>query len=363
MTAEYELYVYRRTGELAHRLTDFRRLEYIVEVNAPGVCVFDVRGDHPVIATLEPDCPIEVWRRDAAAGLDWYRDFEGLFVDEERFADNDGHDAFRAICPGKLDLLGREIVAWPAATADRSMFNATPAEFIAKTLVEYNATAAATAANGRVYTTDVARVSVATSEVQGNTLTVYCAWRNLLEVLQEVARLGGGDFDLVSDGNLGYEWRWFVGQRGADRSATVRFALQYNNMANPVLRRGRLAEKTRVVAGGQGEGDARALAVRTGPTYDAGNNSKTVFLNASQYTTLAGVEYAGDVRLDELRARDELSFTVLQAPGTRYGQHYAVGDLVTGYYQGITATKKIVKATVTVEPARGESISIETVDV
>lgn len=365
MSAEYELYLYDAAGQLVWRLNDFRRLEYIVEVNAPGVCVFDVRGDHPVISVLEPDGRVEVWRRDQEAGLNWYKDFEALFVDEERFADNDGHSVFRAICPGKLDLLAREIVAWPAATPDRSTFDAKPAEYIAKRLVEYNATAAATTINGRVYTTDLARLSVAASEVQGNTLTVSCAWRNLLETLRDVARMGGGDFDLVSTGALAWEWRWFVGRRGQDRAATVRFALQYNNMASPVLRRGRLAEKTRVVVGGQGEQDARTLVVRTGPTYNAGHNSKTVFYNASQYNTEAGLAYAGDVRLDELRARDTLSFTVLQVPSTRYGLHYAVGDLVTGYYQGITATKKISKATIAVEGGSRqiERIAIETVDV
>lgn len=367
MSVEYEVYVYDRTGALRRRVSDFRRLQYIVEVNAPGVAVLDVRGDHPVIADLEADGAVEVRRRDLAAGPAWYADFRGLFVDEERFADNDGHSVFRAVCPGKLDLLAREIVAWKAGTADRNVFDAKPAEYIAKRLVEYNATDAATVANGRVYTTDLARITVAGSEVQGATLTVACAWRNLLEVLQEVARLGGGDFDLVSTGPLSWEWQWFAGQRGVDRSATVRFALQYNNMAQPALKRGRLSEKTRVVAGGQGEQDARTVVVRTGANYDAGCNSKTVFHNASQYSTTAGLAYAGDVRLDELRARAELSFGVLQVPSTRYGLHYQVGDLVTGYYQGVTAVKKISKATVTVAPDAGgqqvEQIAIETVDV
>jgi phage terminase large subunit-like protein len=42
--------------------------------------------------------------------------------------------------------------------------------------------------------------------------------------------------------------------------------------------------------------------------------------------------------------------------------HYFLGDLVTGYFEGITATKQISAVTVTFAPGsdRAETISVET---
>lgn len=102
--------------------------------------------------------------------------------------------------------------------------------------------------------------------------------------------------------------------------------------------------------------------VRTGLNYDAGDNSKEVFYPATQYTTTDGLEAAGDIRLDELRARDELTWEVIQTPACLYGRDYFLGTLVTGYYEGITATKQMSAALVTYEPGndRDETIVMET---
>ena len=71
----------------------------------------------------------------------------------------------------------------------------------------------------------------------------------------------------------------------------------------------------------------------------------------------------GDRELDTLKRRDVLTFDVLQIPSTRYGLHYGLGDLVTGYYQGISATKKIQRVTVSLDTNGEESIRVELTDV
>jgi hypothetical protein len=87
-----------------------------------------------------------------------------------------------------------------------------------------------------------------------------------------------------------------------------------------------------------------------------------VFYPATQYTTAAGLQAAGDVRLDELRARDDLTWDVIQTPGSLYGVHYFLGDLVTGLFQDISATKQISAVTVTYAPSsdKAETIQAET---
>lgn len=365
MATEYAIVIKSRDGTCQNILTGqtngFRWVSYKAEVNAVGLLMFDLDASHSAIANLEQDGQIEVWRRDAANGVDWYVDFEAFFVDEERRADDDGLTTFRAICPGQMDLLAREVVAWPANTDDRSLFSSVAASTIMTALVQYNATSDATTGNGRILTSDQTNITCESDAAAGNTLTFACAQQPLIEALQDVARIGNRDFWLERTGAQAWTFRTAT-YLGTDRSSSVTFALNYGNMSNPILRRNRLNEKTVVIVGGQGVEDDRSFEVRTGTNYNATYNSKVVFCPATQYTTSAGLQAAGDVRLDELRARDDLTWDIIQTPGSLYGVHYELGDLVTGYFQGVTATKQITSVTVTYAPGndRAEVIQAET---
>lgn len=365
MATEYAIAIKSRAGAIKNVLTGqdngFRWLSYKKEVNGVGLLMFDLGSSHAAIDNLEQDGQVEVWRRDAANGVDWYVDFETLFVDEERRANDDGLTTFRAICPGQMDLLAREVVAWPANTANKSLFESVVASTIMTALVQYNATSDATTANGRIRTSDQTNITCEADAAAGNTITFACAHQPLIEALQDVARVGDRDFWLDRTGDQAWTFRT-ANYLGTDKSSTVTFALNYGNMSNPVLRRNRLNEKTVVIVGGQGVEDDRTFETRTGTNYNATYNSKVVFYPATQYSTSAGLQAAGDVRLDELRARDELTWDIIQTPGSLYGVHYDLGDLVTGYYEGVTATKQITSVTVTYAPGndRAEVIQVET---
>lgn len=366
MAADYAIVIKSRAGIARQVLSGqeggFRQLIYTKIVNDIGLLTFDLDAGHDAIDDLEQDGQIEVWRSDADNDVDWYVDFEALFVDEERRASDDGNSIYRAICPGQLDFLAREPVAWPANTANRSLFAGVKASKVMIDLVTYNAvTASATTANGRIVNTGIANITCEADDNDGNTITFACAEQPLLEALQDVARIGNRDFYLVRTGAQAWQFRT-DNYLGDNRSSSVTFALNFGNMSNPVLRRNRLGEKTRVIVGGQGVDDDRTFVVRTGTNYNATYNSKTVFYPATQYTTTDGLNAAGDVRLEELRAKDDLSWDIIQTPGSLYGVHYFHGDLVTGYFQGVTATKQITKVTVSFAPGsdRAENIAVET---
>lgn len=367
--ADYAIVIKSRAGATLRVLTGdaggFRQLSYRKELNGVGELQFDLDAGHEAIADLEQDGQVEAWRWDAANNITAYADFEALFVGEERFADDDGNSVFRAICPGQMDFLTREVVAWPANTANRTLFTSAKAETILKTLATYNVVAAsATTANGRIRTTDLANISVQADAAGGSTLTYACAHKPLLEALQDVARIGDRDFWLTRTGAQAWEFRT-AQYLGTDRSTSVVFALNFGNMSNPVLRRSRQTEKTVVIVGGDGVDSARDFVVRTGPNYNAAYNSKVLFYPATQYSTTDGYNAAGDVRLDELRARDDLTWEPIQTPGSLYGVHYFVGDLVTGYYEGVTATKQMIVANVTYAPSddNPEVIRMETANI
>lgn len=368
MAVEYAIVIKTRAGLPQYVLTGdengFRQLSYKKQLNDVGLLIFDLDSDHPAIANMERDGQVEVWRRDIANGLDWYSDFETLFVDEERHADDDGDSVFQAICPGNLDFLARELVAWPDNVDNRSLFTGKKASYVMVTLATYNVTSSASTANGRIYTTDLANITVEADDDSGNVMTYACAKMPLLEALQDVARIGDRDFYLVRTGAQSWQFRT-DNYLGTNRSATVIFALNYGNMSNPILRRNRLNEKTRVLVGGQGTEDTRTYVVRTGTNYNATYNSKAVFLPATEYSDSNGLNAVGDVRLDELRAKDDLQWDVIQTPGSLYGLHYFFGDLVTGFYEGVTATKQISEVDVTFAPGsdRAETVQISTISI
>lgn len=379
MPATYELRIRNRAGTLTDIVTGgggspsgevrsgYRKLSYTKRVNQPGLCEFIVRADHPLIANLEEDSQIEVWRKDDTYGIDWYQDFGGFFVDEIiRNTDNTDQGEFVGYAVGYNDLLTREIVAYKANTANRNTFTSTEVETIAKTLVTYNATAAGTTGDGRIRNTEAwaANVTVQSDAAAGPTIDYRCAWRNLHTVLLELSDLGQGDFDMVKTGAQAWQFRWYDGQLGTDRTNEVVFSMRRGNMANPELRRNRRNEATVAIVGGIGGESARDVVSRTGPNYNSLFNARTVFVQASQFSTTDGLNAAGDARLEELRARDSLTFRVIQTPANAYGEHFFLGDLVTARFYDFNRAQKIEQIEVVVEPnaKQIERIAIETVN-
>lgn len=366
MAAEYKLHISTPEGVLRHIVTDVLALAYSKEVNGPGAIMFVLKAEHTAINTLVErgapvlDCLVEVQRRDVANGLAaWTVDMWGLFRTYEWQIDQNAHETFTAVCVGPLALLQRCLISYPAGTASRNVFSAEQAETIAKTLVQYNATASGTTGDGRTHNVPLTQITLEADSARGQVLDFSCAWRNLLAALVDVGRASGCDFDLVRVGSS-WEFRWYVGQLGNDRRATVQFSLAHGNMAQPRLTVGALRAPTVAVVGGAGQEDARLLVVRTGRDYEALHNSAEVFADARQYSTEAGLRAVGDARLDEEEAREQLTFVVLQTPATTYGVHYNLGDLITAQYRETNTIKQIVRVGVELRDGR-DYITIEMV--
>jgi hypothetical protein len=361
MATDYKIRIYDTSGVLQAEFVDFLTLAYSKVVNDPGLGTFVISGENPAIDLLTDKSQVEFWRRNREQDIDWTCDFYGLYREPDRRGARPG--VFTATCPGQMSLLSRRIVAWKAGTNNRSKFIAAPAETVMKTLVDYNAAANATTANGRERAGVIGGITVEADGGGGNTVDWYCAYENLLESLQGLASIGGGDFDLVKTAAAAWQFRWYTGQLGTDRSSSVVFSLGYDNMSDPRFRTRRLGEKSAAIVGGQGEGAARAIAVRTGANYSAANDIE-VFVDARDVSTVEGLETRGDQALAMLRALDEFDFDVLQTAASAYGKHYGLGDLVTAVspYSGLGIVRKIRRVTVAVS-RRGEQIGVETADV
>lgn len=367
MTASYEVRIYSPAGVAMERLlgssgdgttnvnAGWLGLSYAKGVNEIGTGAFSINVDSGALDALQVDgdpildAQVEFWRRDDENGIEPYCDFFGFQRDRHYDTDEDGTTTYTALLEEQSDYLRRSIVSYRANVANRSLFSAVATETILKTLVTRNATSAGTTADGRDNNVDAwgAFISVAADTAAGTSQTLSCMGDILYEVVQRVANAGGLDFSLVKTGARAWQFRT-AALLGTDRSASVTFALQYGNMRNPSLHSNRRSEKTRVIVGGQGVDTARAMRTRTGANYHATTNSYELFHNGSQYTTNAGLDSAGDERLEELRARDTLSFDVIQVPSTLYGLHYFLGDKTSAYVLGKSYVPQIRRVQVSV---------------
>ena len=167
----------------------------------------------------------------------------------------------------------------------------------------------------------------------------------MLDQLQAIAQIAAGDFDLIKTGAQTWQFRFYAGQRGTDRSATVTFALELGNMAAPVYRYMRLVEKTVAVVGGQDTGVNRAVVTRTGTDYSAANDIE-LFVDGRSDDSTAKLNARGDSALDKAQARNAFSYKVLQTPASLYGLHYFLGDLVKAKYKAINVTKQVYAVSV-----------------
>ena len=359
MSDAYQLRLYDATGDLQAVLTDFRKLVYTRRVDAAGAVQFTLAGDHAILSSIADKWRVQVQRQ--PAGGAWRTEGWFLFRDEQ-WHHGDNGSTFVAYCPGILSVLGWRIVNWAAGTANRSDFSSTRAETIAKTLVTYNAAVSATTGNGRKRNGTINGVTVQADGAGGNILDWRCHGKNLLETLQELALVGVGDFDLIPSSPTAYEFRWYDGQRGTDRSATVTFAMPLGNMAEPSFYLTRSTERTVAAVYGQGEGSDRDYVTRTGTNYAAGNDSE-LYVDAKDIEKgqTAALRARGDAKLAEVEARPLFQFKALQAPATMYGIHYDVGDLVTAInpFNSDSYTVQVKAVTVTLEADGAEKIDVE----
>ena len=361
MTSDLKVRWFNTSGVMQAENTDYLSLAYTRGVNRPGIASITYAGNHNLITTVADKWRFEVWRRDTAHSLDWTREFDGIFRAIDLHGTAPG--IAELICPGAMHMLIWRHVLWYAGTADRSAFSSEKAETILKTLVTYNTTSSASTANGRLRDGDLSVISVQADGAGGNTISHYCSWAQLLDTLQDVATVAGGDFDLVKTAVNAWEFRWYVGQLGTDRSATVTFADGLGNMGNPRYIENHIKEKTVALAAGKGEGAERESEIRTSGDYHVSTNNIEMFADARNVAegNTVGLQAVADKKLDELKLRSEFTFDVLQTPATIYGVHYVLGDLVSvvNPFSESKETKKIDTVTVVQESGGGVSIKVE----
>lgn len=326
MTTDYRLDLYDDAGDLDAVITDFSDLSYTKIVNHAGLMQFQLRGDHPVLERIQDKWFAYVYRR--PAGYYWACDFVGILQNEEW--NYDEKPVYVATCPGLLSMLRWRHNLYYSNQNNLTKFNAVPAETILKRLVDYNCAVNATVVNGRMRDGAIPGVVIEADLGRGNVLDSYCAWKNIVEIMEEIAPVAGGDYEMITNSSGAYEFRFYPGQLGTDRRGTVIFSLERGNMGNPAYTHKHSDEKTVALVGGQGEMLSRQTGLAYGANYGVSNDIE-LFVDARDIETgkAQALIDRGLEKLAEVQSRETFMFDVLQTQSSKYGVDYFLGDLVT----------------------------------
>lgn len=365
MPVEYRIDWKSAAGVKLAEITDYRTATVAKQVNDPGRVEVALRADHPLCSQLADKQQVEVWRRWPELGLDWYLFHGAIFRDEVWETLEDGQQIVTLGCPGQLAILDWSLNAYAAGTANKTVWTSVRAETLMKQLVTNNCTSSATTGNGRDRTRLTAgalngvTIAVQADAGGGNLVSYESARGNVLAELKRVWDLGaGGDFDLIKTGAAAWEFRFYAGQRGTDRSASVTFSTDYGTMGRPKLTINRTSERTAAIVAGQGQKGARVVRTRTGANYVAASNDVEVLVDGRNAATTAALDSLGDKKLSELRSRAKLSFTPLQTPARLLDRDYTLGDKVASRFRSLTFTHQIWAIQAALAPGRDEELSI-----
>jgi len=359
MAAEYQVVLYSPSGIKQAQITNFYDLTYTNRRNSVGICQFELDYDIPLATSITDRWFVEVYRRNAVQGVDWYCDFYGIVRSVEKKLES-GRMRVAVKAYSLLHLLEWRIIAYCADTEGQSRFSSCPSDKIMKDLVRYNATASATTAEGRARDGEIrtASITIQPGNTSGSIVSWSGAWEILLPNLQQLADVGGGDFDLIKTASTTYDFRFYANQRGVDRSESFQFSSTYDNMSNVSFLLDRSDEKTVAIVGGRGQSASRSVLVLTGSSYGASNDIE-VFVNATGGCTITYYIDTACAELVDRKAGYKLSFTPVQTSNTYYGLNYTWGDKVKATFEGTSVCMLVDAVTVSVDQDGSEGIEVE----
>lgn len=368
---QYQARILNGSDEVTAIYTDFTALYYKKAVNQIGMAILTVPEDHPIIATLTDDLLLEIYisYRNAVDivshySITWSKDFMCLYRDYQIATDEDGNRYYLLYFPGIMDILSRNVIAYGAGVNDKTQWTLQHLDIIADDMVRWNCTPDATTINGRLRDASIIRSLEAGGFFAASPIVDFTASnKNVLEALQEIANIGGFDFDIERDNSVPGNMLFteYQNQLGTDRSTTVIFDPALDNVAKANLSGDRLREKTVAIVGGVGTGTGRDYSIRTGANQSASNDYE-IFIDARTSTT-AELPTIGDARLSELQAKRQLDFEIAPSLGLIYKRDYGLGDLVTGSFGDYSATKKIHTVEVRFDQDQLAAVRIELEDV
>lgn len=377
MQPRYQIRVRDTSGILVAQVDDYETINIEHIVNSGGYAAIYLPQDSINADVFGLDYLVEIWRSVQDEGIDWYMEYIGLHRTSVWQTFETGKSLYSEYSEGLCDLLKRRIIAYYSGTSytDKNDFS----ETVMKEFVQENAGSSATSPP-RISDGVISNLVVAVSGGAGANWSGAKAWRNLHDVLKEIAETTNFYFDvelLTQPGvsPVGFLFQTYEGLRGTDRretgldpstglnaagNAPIVFALEYGNIKTVVYSENRGDEVTAVYALGQGEGDARMVGYQEDATAIADSrwNKRETSRNSNSEKFYDDVVNTAKNILQERRKIIDFNFSVIQIPGYLYGKDYTWGDIVTGKYLNFRRDLMIERSQLVVNSDSGETITI-----
>lgn len=358
MAPQYTIFIRTSAGALSANLTAMIGVKISRVLNAFDIAQTVITGSDPNAGYITYGAIVEIYRRDIAAGVPNQREFAGVIYNTKTTIKEVTTISFMAV--GFEILLQNRIIAYFANVANRSVFTAQPAETVMKTLFNYNAGSLATTANGRFLNGAITGATTAATTGAGNTVSVGVAGQNLLSAMQKIQEIAGGDFAVIYSAPAAFEFVWYTGQRGTDRSATVIFSTATGTIGELAIEQPRINDFNAVIVAGAGNESARMIATRPA-SLPTGFDLREQWVDARNgQNTITALQNVGNVELG-IAAKNRVTYSaqILQTPAMRYGVEYFIGDLVSVYTGSGTVTQKVSAVALSMDSQGREQIQIE----
>ena len=377
---------------------DFKFLQIRREINKPGYYQMILDHTDKNFNNLELDSLMKFER--SPFGGRTYTEFWGLHRTVVKSQFSTGLGQYSSFGRGLLDLLNRRIIAnyadiEIASSGTPNCGGLATAQRVDRALLRYvqqHAASLATTGNGRLSNGVTHRLQagyhVISNPDMGALYTGENAWRNLLQVIQELSEFSHAR-SIVGDGDP-YEFYmttdneddlWFLLSQGGigrdktesndDGAKPVIFSRGMGNTEDLWVSYTRSEEINRVFALGDGDGAGRNVTITSAsnkiPTSFGGTDASDTSVynlieasrNATGETSSAALNSFGAAELYKNKAEPSATFIPYQMEPFRYGRDYSIGDKITIKHEEFSVDLRIKAVELLIDGSGNETVKLE----
>lgn len=340
---------------------NWRSFSWTRHLNATGNHTFSLDAADQRVSLFELDCIVQLLRKPNDNG-DWYSEYIGLHRSTQYELTSRQQRIFTSYGRTPHDILNRRSIIYRAGSAQSDKSGV--GETVIKEFIDENAGPGATAPP-RLIAGVITQLAIEADAGGGTAWEGSVAWRNLLDIVQEIALSTGLDFDVVWTGT-GYNFQ-FEMVNGTDHTSgsanPITFSSLLGNMVNPSYTISRTEEANVIAVLGSGQEDLRVVDfVESLDVSDSPINRIERTHDARQQSTMDALEDEGNEKLEELKANESFIFETLDTDSVKYGLDYMLGDFVTAEFESIQRDKQVIGVDGSISEGR-ESIRITFGDV
>ena len=368
MWSAYTLQLSSPAGVLVEPLDEYASIQMVRSVNAVGTLTLTIpwESNWRLWDRLTTDSVIDVMRRGNVGGTRRLMDTVWFVRKRELAVDQNGELMITVECLDTQDLLRRWLVLADSGTAyaDKPVSGVTGVA--AETAMKAYVTEQIVSGTGRAAGTNLAGVfSVEPDAGAGELVFASASYQTVLTALQTICQDSTQKgtymaFDVVATAVGAYQFRTYVDQRGADRTAGSPLPVVFSGESGSFIPATYTEDLTSCpsmvrCAGQTGAYGTMQIADAIDGTLESLGPVAHVeeYVSAQQTSLYGAVETQAYRALRANRPVIEMPFTVAQSPTCEVGVHFNLGDRVTVRWGHILMDARLETITISVDPSNG----------